>query len=161
MTPLGAHEVLIVQVSNTWTRFDQNLCLVNNDSFMIILTMKEIFIPYGIISIIVLYNIFHYTDYRLVTEGLVNWEDNKSLYYDEVETKHDIGVLIESIITSFKDICQKWKKTVNNPSIPKDCDLSGTCVLHEGLENLTSSTFMKYKDKALDRIVKIYQENFH
>ena len=124
-----------------------------------ILKMKEIFVPYTFVSIIILFIIHDYGDYRLIKEGLV--EDNESPYLDEHKTKYEIGLLIVNVTSSFQDICEKWKKTVTNPSMPEGCDLSSTCVLYEDLYNLTSSLVIEYQDEALDQIVKFYKHYFH
>ena len=88
-------------------------------------------------------------------------EDNESPYLDERQTKYEIGLLIVNVTSSFQDICEKWKKTVTNPSMPEGCDLSSTCVIYEDLFNLTSSLVIEYQDEALDQIVKFYKHYFH
>ena len=123
--------------------------------------MKEVFLIYTVLSSIMLYNIFKYTDQRLITEGLVDRKTFQSLEFDEVEAKHKIGLMIENIISAFEDICVKWKETLSNPLIPKGCNLSMTCLLHEDLQNLTSSIFMEHQDEALDHLLKVYQHHFH
>ena len=124
--------------------------------------MKEIFVPYTFVSIIILFIIHDYGDYRLIKEGLVeDLGDNESPYLDERQTKYEIGLLIVNVTSSFQDICEKWKKTVTNPSMPEGCDLSSTCVIYEDLYNLTSSLVIEYQDKALDQIVTFYKHYFH
>ena len=85
----------------------------------------------------------------------------QSLEFDEVEAKHKIGLMIEHLISAFEEICVKWNETVSNPLIPKGCNLSMTCLLHENLQNLTSSIFMELQDEALDHFLKVYQDHFH
>ena len=123
--------------------------------------MKEVFLIYTVLSSIMLYNIFQYTDQRLITEGLVDRKTVQSLEFDEVEAKHKIGLMIEHLISAFEEICVKWNETVSNPLIPKGCNLSMTCLLHENLQNLTSSIFMELQDEALDHFLKVYQDHFH
>ena len=81
--------------------------------------MKEVFLIYAVLSSIILYNIFQYTDQRLITEGLVDRKTLQFQEFDEVEAKHKIGLMIENIISAFEEICVKWKETISNPLIPK------------------------------------------
>ena len=123
--------------------------------------MKEVFLIYAVLSSIILYNIFQYTDQRLITEGLVDRKTLQFQEFDEVEAKHKIGLMIENIISAFEEICVKWKETISNPLIPKGCNLSMTCLLHEDLQNLTSSIFMEHQDEALNHFLKVYHHHFH